>query len=55
MVLRLLLQRVFFPWLLLLHSFRINLSVLDDLTLFGKLAHTHHFTVFYCEIGVVEK
>ena len=32
-----------------------DFAVLDDLTLFGKLAHTHHFTVFYCEIGVVEK
>ena len=26
-----------------------------NLPLFGKLAHTHHFTVFYCEIGVVGK
>ena len=32
------------------------LSMLELMLLsFGKLAHTHHFTVFYCEIGVVGK
>ena len=55
LVFRLLLQRVFFPLLLLLDSFSRILLFWMNLPLFGKLAHTHHFTVFYCEIGVVGK